>query len=228
MKLKYVISGTGRCGTLFAAKILTDLGIPCGHEAIFDTNGIDGAIKRLKGELPISCSNISAKSGNWIKYSEIIADSSYMSAPFLDRFDADIIHIVRNPIEVISSFVISFHYFSSHDPGNNKWHKFIYKHSRNLTNPSFNQITRAAYYYVLWNEMIESKSSGKNYFLFNIEKNYDDLLKFLQIAELPKDVYSDKKCNSRPRDSLNVLDGINDAMVLKRLIKTSEKYGYSL
>ena len=39
MKLKYLVTGTGRSGTVYMARLLTSLGIPCSHEMIFDYRG---------------------------------------------------------------------------------------------------------------------------------------------------------------------------------------------
>ena len=84
-KLQYVVTGTGRCGTVFLANLLTSVAIPCGHESIFTNWGIEEARARLEGQAPIWISAISrAACGDWLPDADIAADSSYMAAPFLD------------------------------------------------------------------------------------------------------------------------------------------------
>ena len=103
MKLKYIVTGTGRCGTLYMANFLTSIDIACGHESVFMTEGSEKAKKIINGEIPPENSEISA---NIIlkKNQEQIADSSYMAAPFLRKFNAKVIHIIRNPFEVVNSY----------------------------------------------------------------------------------------------------------------------------
>jgi hypothetical protein len=33
MGMRYLVVGTGRCGTVYMAKLLSSVGVPCGHEA---------------------------------------------------------------------------------------------------------------------------------------------------------------------------------------------------
>ena len=61
MHLKYLITGTGRCGTVFCARSLTNLGTPCGHESIFDWRELELAIKKINGEKTPELSLVAAK-----------------------------------------------------------------------------------------------------------------------------------------------------------------------
>ena len=113
INIQYIVVGTGRCGTLYTANLLTSLGIPCGHEAIFTPKGPDYEVLAGNKE-PIS-SDVS-KAENLSNDKMLMADASYMAAPFLGLFDAQVIHIVRNPKDVIRSFVVEFNYFSGSEP----------------------------------------------------------------------------------------------------------------
>ena len=66
MNLKYLVTGTGRCGTVYMARILTSIGIPCGHETIFDYRGTRGARKRLFGEEQLRLSFVACAINNQI------------------------------------------------------------------------------------------------------------------------------------------------------------------
>ena len=79
-KKKFIITGCGRSGTGFMQSRLNAVGIKCGHESVFTSKG-------------------------FLKWGELDGDSSWYAAPFLDGFtDTNVIHLVRNPKDVIRSF----------------------------------------------------------------------------------------------------------------------------
>ena len=144
INLKYIITGTGRSGTLFFSRFFNSIGIICGHESIFTNDGLLNAFKRLKNNLPIINSEISKiYDNNWtIDIKNIMADSSYMSAPYIDNqlfLKTTIIHIIRNPINVILSFINTFNYFSDISFMTScPYQKFILKYIPELQNEKLN------------------------------------------------------------------------------------------
>lgn len=197
-KLKVIVTGTGRCGTVSVAKIISHAGMPCGHESIFDHQGMGIVMDRLEGRKEIELSGISKLASQeeeqlgmfWFNHSdpdqpiEIVGDSSYMAAPYLDNpifNDVKIVHVVREPIKVINSFVGGFNYFKdNYDIESKPYHDFIYSHVPELKE-KMHPLTRAALYYIHWNTMIEKKgkANGKKYFLHRVENKNDKLLSFL-------------------------------------------------
>jgi predicted nucleic-acid-binding Zn-ribbon protein len=189
-KLKYIVTGTGRCGTVYVAKLLSSIGIPCTHEAIFQHDGLNKALERLNGQNTLDVSEISKlasyeeeeKGISWFNgNNKILAESSYMAAPFLDHEyfkDVTVIHVIRKPMRVINSFVSGLGYFKGNSLyGEAKeYHEFIYKHIPRLRE-SLPPQDRAALYYIKWNEMIKQKA--QNYFLYRIEHPPTKLLKFI-------------------------------------------------
>jgi hypothetical protein len=103
-QLKYLATGTGHCGTGYTAKVLCELGILCGHEAVIHH---DGKI----------CDNPSQRPEPWgHKWEELQAESSWGVTQ--DYFWLDkqarkrrallrdvrlLIHVVRNPVYTIES-----------------------------------------------------------------------------------------------------------------------------
>lgn len=79
--LKYVVTGAGRSGTGYMSKLLTSVGIPCGHEQVF---GLDG-----------------------MRDTPYQAGSSWLAMPWLADLAADVrvIHLVRHPVKAISSLL---------------------------------------------------------------------------------------------------------------------------
>ncbi len=135
MKLDYIITGTGRCGTAYAAKFLTREGIPCGHEEIFGPWG-----KRA--------SEIMRQSN-----SELVADASWLAMPFLNEVgEAKVVHLVRHPQRVIAS-MLAIGLFANKPPRDIRpYTAFAYEHSD--IGKYETEIERATAFYLYWNGQI--------------------------------------------------------------------------
>lgn len=227
MSLKYIITGTGRCGTMFMSRFLTDMGIPCGHEVIFTNEGLTAA------------------KANLVTYEGLNADSSYMAAPYLQHEilkNASVIHLVREPMKVINSFVVAFCYFLSgtlackrnnkewtyaYPPGADpefKFMKFIYFNLPELHSPSLTAVERAAIHYIKWNEMIERGCAGKKFLFHRIESDISKLTKFIGIDK--QDLYNDKDTNKAIYKNIYTLNDIRSDSIKEKLIDISKRYGY--
>ena len=223
--LKYLLTGTGRCGTVYYAQLLNRVGISCGHESIFTKKGIGEAVARLKSHSPIAQSEISLK--HCELPSKIDADSSYMSAPYLDHDilkKTKIIHLVRHPYKVINSFV-KMDYFAVPNPedyshqsmGGNSWQVFIYNHLPELRE-AMGQYERAALYWTRWNKMI---LSFNNSYLHRVELGIAPLLRELNIDFCE----FEGSLNSLGSDFTNrVADGI----IRDEMVELAEDMGYSM
>jgi hypothetical protein len=237
--LRYIVVGTGRCGTVYLAKLLSSIGIPCGHESIFSHDGIENALLRIKGELPVGVSEIGKMASEkeeeeWFEKgtTEIVADSSYMAAPFLNHEcfkDTSVIHVVREPMKVINSFVSGLGYFTHRALKDDKlkdYHNFIYNYIPRLYE-QMDPISRAALYYIKWNELIEKRSKDKNYLLYRIESDPHIVFSFLGIS--PTKFYSNTKSNHKLglRDQYTKIDQIPDREIRERLKATRSRY-YSI
>jgi hypothetical protein len=225
MDLDYVVTGTGRCGTLFLANFLTSAGIPCTHEAIFTLRGLDFAFSVLRGEDKAISSNIS-KGDNLSEYEmEIRAESSYMSAPFLAGLNTKVIHIVRNPIKVIASFLgPEFAYFSNAFPSSQnedhiRYENFIYDNLPELRE-EMPQLDRACLYWTGWNEMIEA--SGTVSYRHRLEDPISGLEKFIW----SRGTYSKVSNASRERGPKWSPAQIQRPDIKKRFKDLARKYGY--
>jgi hypothetical protein len=140
MQLRYLVTGTGRSGTVFMARLLTSVGIPCSHEMIFDYHGLDQAIARMQGQESLELSWVSRarhEQDHWQEHEpwlldlfSVEAESSYMAAPFL-RHDsikeAKIIHVVRDPVKVVNSYC-NYLYFYKSGIAENSYEDFVYTH----------------------------------------------------------------------------------------------------
>lgn len=235
MKLEYLITGTGRCGTVYLARCLTQWGIPCGHEAIFTYEGLRGALRRLKGEVPISLSVASKMDwtpdnvthhDDYVDVRALKAESSYMAAIDLDAEvleNTKIVHVVRHPVKVIHSFVNHIDYFKDNDnPFALVYEQFIYRNVPELKEkmPAYD---KAALFYILWNELIEPYSN----FFYRVEDDISDLQSFLNVSGQP---FEKKNVNTfkKPVDSYFDIMDVESEEIRDRLVVKGEQYGYDM
>lgn len=237
MTLKYLVTGTGRCGTVFLARLLTSAGINCGHEMFFNLDGLDGYLDRLKGFKPKELSLVSTlilnndmweSIGPWL-HGPTDSDSSYLSAPFLDHeslINTKIIHVVRNPIKVINSFVNGLNYFGSNI---SEYEKNIYKWIPELSE-EMSQVDRASLYYILWNEMIEQKLAGKKYLFHRIEDDIQSILDYTECSIPRTKLHSDTETNTFLKKNSKVfkINDISRTFIKSKLVAIGERYGYQM
>lgn len=77
MAPRYVVASTGRSGSGWIAKVLTDAGLNCGHERWWNPYGIHD--------------------------DDLLGDSSWMAAYDLDGYDGIVVHQTRHPLDVVRS-----------------------------------------------------------------------------------------------------------------------------
>lgn len=235
MKLKCLITGTGRSGTVYMARLLTSLGLICGHESIFDWNGLDAATLRLNGEHPPQLSYASQNAYengqhkplekwlpnlNWIQ-----AESSYLAAPFLKTDllkDVPIIHVARDPVKVVNSFCNFIGYFKNSTPSN-KYEEFIYRQLPELTieMPAYD---RCSLFWVRWNNMVENASPV----LFHrVEDGPRKVMEFLGLEGEP---FDDDTINTYRQNSSDqfFIDKIKSKEIRDQFLETGKRYGYKM
>ena len=228
-KLDVIVVGTGRCGTGYMAKLLTGMGVSCGHESIFTFRGIEEAKFRLLNPNEINFSHcMSVREKTWAEPQSIVADSSYMSAPFLrnDLFDdAKIIHIIRNPIDVINSFATDVGYFTSNWIYND-FERFIEKHLPVIYKNDYDAINRAALYFLQWNDLIFKNCQGKKHIVFKIENSKkDSILNFLSKKQSR---YVSSRTNSWDQNKLKFSIKHLSSKIQNRIIDFCKKYKYEI
>lgn len=234
-KLKYLITGTGRSGTVFMARLLTSLGLPCGHESFFDWRGIRYAIKKFNGEIPPDLSHASTvkKVGDvWMAEEKwmddprsMVCESSYMAVPFLGEeclSGVPVIHVVRDPVKVAHSFCNHIDYFRS-ETATNSYEQFIYRHLPELTKP-MSMFDRTALYIVRWNQMIEKHNPA----LFHrIEDGPEKVKEFLGLSG---EGFSDSSVNTFKKWSSERFEihKIDSKEIRQEFVDMGRRYGYKM
>lgn len=228
--LKVVVTGTGRCGTVFMANLLTSMGWPCGHEAVFGPHGIGRAREVLFGREPAENSRISRNGTIFSEGAPIVGDSSYMAAPFLRELDATVIHVVRNPLKVVASLVggVFRNFSASHPtdfqdaPDHILYERFMYEYVPELGG-DMPQLDRGCLFYLRWNEMIEA--SGRVDLLHRIEDPTDRIRKLMGGRGWG---YDDVRCNSFSESSREWgLSEIESPSIRSGIRDMMKRYGYS-
>jgi hypothetical protein len=208
------------------ARLLTSAGLMCGHESIFTPEGLKGAISRLMGDKKVDTSWVSLGKDQWFNPATQVAESSYLAAPFLDQFDYPIIHVVRNPIKVISSTYLDADFFK--DKLQIPYRQFVYNHLPELEKIS-NEIERTAAYYIWWNKLVERKSVGKKYIRLQVENAISPkLFDFLGVQQ-PEKLFGNTSINSWKGERRDLrLSDVPDGIIKDEFISIIERYGYEL
>lgn len=238
--MKFLVAGTGRCGTVFMSKWLTSVGIPCGHEAVFNLANKELILSRLSGETSPTRSSCSMREDRHLlpnyKKQELVADATYMAVPYLNWPEVkklSLIHVVRHPLKVISSFVFDMNYFKQQE--RNKfnvegWEQWIYQQCPELLEVK-NPIERAALYYILWNRRIEQCRRDRQYIFHRIESEFSPMMYvFLGVKKPPKEQeYRNQRANSFRRKQGNFLGmgDIPEGEVKRDLCEIMDDYNYT-
>ena len=119
---RVLITGTGRCGTGYVARVLARAAIPSTHEGVYNPNWDEWTIQRV--------------------------ESSWLAAPLLPLDVAHVVHLVRNPLDVVNSLV-GIGFFS------NPAHGAYAEHARAHVDLPEDEVEAAMRFYVDWNHMIE-------------------------------------------------------------------------
>lgn len=140
---RFLVTGTGRCGTGYLAQLLTRLGLPTGHEQVYHPGNL------ATGEFHWNVER---------------GEASWLAAPFLAHFQGDAVHLVRHPLDVIGSFAgIGFFERRPGDPGY-EYTRWAYvgaglePPADEALDPAGRErlaVARATAHYVRWNRLIE-------------------------------------------------------------------------
>jgi len=140
--LKWLITGTGRCGTVFISKTLKRLGVACGHEQIFGPFAPHESRRRLHREMAVT------HDLGWQ------AESSWLAMPFLDWPELDrvtIVHLVRHPKKVMEARIRTTLYTGFRSRFTDWAETYCVPEMANWSN----SIDKTAVWYLRFNEKIE-------------------------------------------------------------------------
>jgi len=216
------------------ANLLSKLGLPCGHERIFNIWRICH-IENFEDPM-IAFHNPDTKQG----------DASFLSIPYLDQLPAGtvVLHQIRNPLKVIQSHMGIRFFADPYVPSMNLAEEhpqilsFIGAHCAKII-AGETEIQRCMRYWYLWNRLAERARDkpGLIYMRYRIEEldipllenilkrispdfranNYDDALQSIS-----------KKTNTRARDEYWTLDNLPPGDDKNQVLEAARSYGYGM
>lgn len=131
---RFLITGTGRCGTAYTALLLSRMGLMTGHELVF-----------TPGNGPET---------EWGPYP---GESSWIAAPFAGALGIPWVHLVRNPLDVVRSLV-GIEFFARNEPAHAPYEATVFATLDWHPEPSTEReelITRACRFVSEWTALIE-------------------------------------------------------------------------
>jgi hypothetical protein len=233
MRLKFIVTGTGRSGTVYMARVLTSLGVPCGHESVFTQDKERKIMGRLYGFVEPTISDVADNHG-WLEISELVADSSYMAVPYLGHEEIQeipVIHVVREPLSVISSFVKDLKYFQlleDNEFNAQGWEDWMYSQVTEI-NMYETPLERACCFWTTWNQRIEDACKDRPYYFKRVEEAFKpDFFEFLGIREQEVKFRNKKTNTMRKRDRDFSIEEIPDGKAKEDFLAMRKRYGYPL
>jgi hypothetical protein len=207
--IAYVVVSTPRSATQYTARLLTALGLACGHEAYFTPKSqsfFDGG-------------------------RSLFGDSSWLAAPFLMSLPKEtvIFHQLRDPVNTINSLIYTKH-LSVAELKDSPYVSFLHSHA-GLSNPSLSEEELACEFWYTWHRLIEKGCEGRRHLQYKIEDMSSELLRELvsfipaqvapnniihALARVPED------CNTRGRPSRLITGNALPPAVSE----LAAKYGY--
>lgn len=175
--MKYLITGTGRCGTGYAARLLTSAGVKCSHEGVFTPAGWEQAKERI---------GLRRQHPDWGWEGE----SSWLAVPFVGKPELEgvtIVHLARHPKAVMDSFLRLMLYTRS-----GSYYRWMAQFIPRIEEFK-SSVEKAAYWYVTLNEMVEPHA----HVFHRVEDGGPALLDKLGIAHGGKELFSNTRYNTR-------------------------------
>lgn len=207
--MRYIFTGTGRCGTGAVKMLMDGVGRNCTHEGVFNLDGWEAALEKIELR----------HKNKWWGWE---GDSSWLAAPFLSKPELRcmaIIHIVRHPKPVIDSLLRMEFFTSDEFKRYYDWGKQFIPEIDAWETP----FEKAAYWYVAYNEMIEPYAD----IFHRIEDGYTALLDKLGVDYEGMELYSETAYNTRPGYMASDVDLNALPLALhKQLWNMAVRYGY--
>lgn len=145
--LDFVVTGTGRSGTGYAAALFTAAGLKCGHERWFHClPGYTG------GQRPPSWKDVARALKVEIhrRQLDLRGDASWLAVPYLGDFGGQVFLQLRHPVRVVDSLA-SWQFFSDPDGRHRPYLRFASNHFE----VSGDDILDAMRWWIAWNRYAE-------------------------------------------------------------------------
>lgn len=216
--VKYLIVGTGRCGTNSMRNLFDINGIKCGHENIFGVS---------KKQPNLTSANVLNR---YNKNKDLKAESSWLAVPFLNTDlvpqHTTLIHVIRDPLKVIKSF-LELDLFNIKHKGT-EYVNHMFKHCPLLSYNNSQEVNLMLYYYY-WNILIVNASANYNNFhTLRIEDGFSKIANNFswKIQDVP---VANKKVNKKVKKNITnqmIMSKISTHPMFNVFLDFCQKYNY--
>jgi len=136
---KFLITGTGHCGTGWASRAMNCLGFPCGHEDVY---------------------NQFTNTPNWMG---LRGDASWFGAFWLDELPqyTSVAHLVRDPLKVVMSFHLT-DFFTDNVIRNSPYQTRIVQQFPEILDLD-THAERCIYFYLAMTDLVEAHMNQTGY-----------------------------------------------------------------
>lgn len=223
---KYLVVATPRSGTAYTARVLSRLGLDCGHERHLG----------LAPQLPA-----------FLEAAGTLGESSWLAVPFVDQMPADVrvLHQVRNPLKVIRS-MLELQFFDLDAAGQSRrvgarraFTELALQHCPQVLAYK-TELERTAWFYYHWNHRIEAHSAQREILRVRLEdfdaQRLGELLRFIgvdparwteaqltaELAAIPRDT------NTKTDEKVTVLEAVTWAALPREVCELARTYGYAV
>ncbi len=193
MTTPFVITGCGRSGTTFMAKLFTRIGIRTSHEEFFTVHS-----------LPFHASYFT----EWLTHTHTAGESSGLAVPYLPYLPPEmaIVHLIRNPVAVIASLIGLRNLHPEMRVHSNI--KFNFRHLPQL-NPDDDVVVLCMKYWLYWNRLV---AVSRPTYTVRVETltgdDYDSLWRLLQTLDAT-DGRNPDECN----DALDAIGKLQNSSI---------------
>ncbi len=215
MSRPFVITGTGRSGTMGMSMLLNQAGVRTAFEEFF---------------CPQLNLLIAEQYTSWLGSTGTAGEVSSLAAPYLPHLKADVVvlHQVRNPVATLASLMGEW---GAAGLKGVRWYPNVKFNRRYLQDISLDDPPLVFYmkYWLGWNELIEPRAQWH----FRIETVdiapgaiWERLLQYIDVALVLPPVY-ERNYNTGPRDKRVTWRSIPESDLKKRILEKAIVYGYS-
>lgn len=196
-RVKYLITGTGHCGTVWASEVLRACGLTAVHEGIFQTSIQDHDEWTNEFEAEVSCK----------------------AAPYLSEIGDGVVvaHLVRNPLDVVRSM-----YYTPAEHGWAHASKEWVQGELGKELPTSDPLSFIVAFVVEWTDLIDR--SGRVEHTIRLEDGDENLAKTLGLTL--RRAIEPTGNRARAGAPKMTWGDIPDGQYKRRLLGKSIKYGY--
>ena len=228
--LRFVITGTGRCGTNYTADLFTAAGLRCGHEEVFTayagfgepwTAEQSGLVELMKN--PVRRARVELRR----RRTELHGDSSWMAVPRLPGFTGVSFLQLRHPLDVVRSFT-GTRFFTREPTRQNRFADHYFT-------PVGNDVVDAMRWWVAWNDRAAEHATcvypmealNEDSFAGMLRRVGGDPARAGQaIRAVPVGINSGTQRGERPLDLS--WDDLPGGQPKKQLAAAAQRYGYDI